>query len=951
MRFSSFREILTTSVPRAEGVAGKAGSRPAYMLYGRDAERAAIGELLEAARASRSGVLVLRGEPGVGKTALLEDTRDRASDMHILSARGVESETELPFAGLHQLIRPALHLLQRLPEPQAGALQGALGLTVRSGDERFLISAACLSLLSELAERRPVLCLIDDGQWLDTPSADALLFVARRLDAEGIVMLVAARETDAGSFDARELPHLEIGGLDSESASCLLSRGVGGIAPSVRDLLVEQAGGNALALVELPAALTAAQLTGEEPLPATLPLTGELERLCLERVRRLPEPTQRLLLVVAADNSGRLAPVMRAAEALGIGAEALAPAEQGGVVSVTGTNIDMRHPLVRSAVYQGSSSSERRAAHLALAGALTDDVEEDERAWHRAAAAFGPDVAVADELESTAERARLRSGHAAAAAALDRAAQLSVDDESKARRLVDAARSAWDAGQPERALLQLERADPIVTDPRVRAKLDHVRGEIQFRCGVLLEAYQTLIAGAARAAPLDTRKALEMLFDAANAAVTAGDYAAVTEAGRRAAALPRRSEQERLLIGLLIGVAGLQGAESPSELPRILDAIAHADEFDEPRWLIWASGGAQIVGDQARAAELLRRAVALARASAQRERLTPALASFVLDGMIQGRFAVAAEAEEGLKLARDAGLRNLTSIFLATRAWFAAVGGQIEQCRAYAADVTEQARATGAALATAIVEWGLSLVDLSGGRPREAIARLESIRVATSGVGHPYIALLSTPDLVEGSVRTGRHQRARSAFAALERFAQPGAPTWALALAARCRALLSQSQEAEHEFELALSLHTEGSRPFDHSRTALLFGEFLRRHRRRKDAREQLRFALAGFERLGAEAWAERARTELRASGETARKRNPSTIDQLTPQELQIARFVAEGQSNKEVAAQLFLSPRTIDYHLRNVFAKLGIKSRTQLARFPFGEEEADAQEHAAALA
>ncbi|HEV2712512.1 MAG TPA: AAA family ATPase, partial [Gaiellaceae bacterium] len=623
------------------------------MLYGRDAERTAIGGLLEAARASKSGALVLLGEPGIGKTALLEDARDRAGDMHVLTARGVESESELPFAGLHQLLRPALHLLERLPGPQADALQGAIGLADRHGDDRFLISVACLTLLSELSERRPLLCAVDDAQWLDTPSSDALLFVARRLEAEGIAMLFAVRETATHRFEARDLTELELCELDAESAASLFAQRFDGqVAPQVRDALLKEAGGNALALIELPAALTPAQLAGQDLLPDTLPLTRALERLFLERVRRLPVPTQRLLLIVAADDSGVLATVLRAADSLGIAAEALGPAEETGVVSVKGSTLEMRHPLVRSAVYQTASSSERQAVHLALANGLDGELDVDQRAWHRAAAAPGPDAEVAEELERAAERARLRSAHGAAATALDRAAQLSADEESKARRLVRAAKAAWDAGQPERALALLDGASPITQDPRVQAELVHVRGEIEFRCGVLMDGYQTLTAGAERVAALDTRKALEMLFDAANAAAIAGDYTAVTEAGRRAAALPPRNEQERLLIGLLIGVAGLQASESPQELPRILDAIGRADEFDEPRWLIWASGGAQLVGDQARAAELLRHAVVLARASAQRERLTPALVSSVLDGMIEGRFAVAAEVEEGLKLAK-----------------------------------------------------------------------------------------------------------------------------------------------------------------------------------------------------------------------------------------------------------------------------------------------------------
>ncbi len=516
------------------------------MLYGRDAERALVGALLDAARGSRSGALVVRGEPGVGKTALLEDARERADGMHVLAARGVESESELPFAGLHQLLRPALHLLERLPAPQAGALEGALGLAARAGHDRFLISAACLTLIAELAERRPVLCLVDDAQWLDEPSADALLFAARRLDAEGVLMLFSAREGGDERFEARGLDELTLGGLDAAAAAALLGRPDGAApAPAVRDVLIEQAGGNALALVELPAALTAAQLAGAEPLPAALPLTRGVERLFLDRLRRLPEPAQRLLTVIAADDGGRLAPVMHAAAELGIEAGALDAAERAGLVSVQGRRIELRHPLVRSAVHQSSSSSELRAAHLALAQAhaLGDDPDSDQRAWHLAAAALGPDAAVADELERTAERARLRSGHAAAAAALDRAAELSEDGESRRAAARRRRRRRLARGAAGARAGAAERADPLVADPRLRADLAHIRGVIVFRCGALPRRLRDAPGGRREVAPIDSRKALEMLFDAALAGVDAGDYGADRRgrpARRRAAARRRR---------------------------------------------------------------------------------------------------------------------------------------------------------------------------------------------------------------------------------------------------------------------------------------------------------------------------------------------------------------------------------------------------------------------------
>jgi DNA-binding CsgD family transcriptional regulator len=916
------------------------------MLLGRDAERARIAALLEAVRASRSGALVVKGKPGIGKTALLEDAREQATDMHVLTARGVETESNLPFAGLHQLTRSVLHLIGRLPSPQADGLRGALGLADTGRGDRFLISAACLTLLSELAEDGPVLCLVDDAHWLDTPSSDSLLFVARRLGAEGIAMVFAARETDDIHFEAPGVPGVELGPLDVRSAAELVTRHAGGaIAPPVQDFLVEQSRGNALALVELPVGLSHAQLAGEEPLPETLPLTQDVQRLFLERMDRLPEPTQLLLLVVAADDSGRLSTIVRAAERLGVPEDALVPAEQAGVVSVRGTSLELRHPLVRSAVYQRATSAERRAVHQALAESLDLEVEQDQRAWHLAAAAPGPDARVADELAAAAERASQRSGHAAAATAFERAAHLSVDDQSKGVRLVAAATAAWDAGQPNRALGRLTEAGPIVADPRTRAQLEHVRGVVQFRCGGLLEAFDTLVSGSVIAASMDLRKALEMLFDAAHAAATAGDYERVAECGHRAAALPvTRDDVDGVLVELLIGIGSLQRGESAQELSRVLDAIALGHQFDESRWLVWASGGAQFVGDRTLAAALLRRAVSSARASGKRERLASALMSFVLDGLVQGRHSVLGEASEGLTLTREAGLENLTTVFLATHAWFAAVRGQREECSAYAAEASERARTSGAGLAAALSQWARSIADLTTGQPAQAAARLDAMRAAPAGAGHPYIGLLSSPDLVEACIRTGERQRADTAIAALQGFAESDGPGWARALAARCQALVARGDEADREFERALSLHAEADRPFDRARTALLYGEFLRRERRRIDARAQLRAALELFEQLGAAAWAHRAHVELRASGESARKRESGTFDELTPQELQIARFVAEGLSNKEVAARLFLSPRTIEYHLRHVFTKLGITSRTQLARLPLGDAESTAE-------
>jgi DNA-binding CsgD family transcriptional regulator len=914
------------------------------MLYGRDAERAAIGKLLEGARGSESAALVLRGEAGIGKTALLDDTRERADDMHVLSARGVESETDLPFAGLHQLIHPGLHLLDSLPAPQAAALSGALGLSERRGDDRFLISVACLTLLSELAERRPVLCLVDDAQWLDTPSADALLFVARRAQAEGIVMLFTARDGEQTPFEARDLPGLEVRRLDARAAGSVLDRRVEGVlAASVRDALVAQSRGNALALVELPSALTGAQLAGEEALPDALPLTGDVERLFLERVRRLPQPAQRALSVVAADDTGTLATVSRAAEALGISPTELDAAERAGLVSIRGTSIEVRHPLVRSAIRLNLSSAERRAVHLALAEVLEGELDADRRAWHRAAAALGPDAEIAVDLESTAERARLRSGHGAAASALERAADLSTDSDSKARRLAAAASAAWHAGQPARALLLVDRAEGLASNPAISAELAHVGGDIQQRCGSLLDGGTILLRGGAAVGSVDPEKAVDMLFDAASCGMQSGDYSLVVEAGQQAAALPPIADEEgRFLADLLVSVGSLWLGTTTDHVPLMLDVLRRTDAIDKPRLLAGAAMGAGMLGDEATEAALLRRSVALARASGAVDAVTMSLLATAVAGVLAGRFSVVSESTEGLELAREAGLTGVAGFHLAILSWFAAAQGDDDVCRARAAEVALSASTTANAFANSIAEWGLALLDLTRGRPQDTIDRLTALAAAPLGVGHPVIALASVPDLVEACVRADRTDGAKEAYAKFAAFAESGGPTWAIALAARCRGLLAEDPAvAEEAFSEALGFHAETNRLFDRARSELLFGEHLRRQRKRVASREHLRVALEAFDTLGASPWAERTQSELRASGETARKRDPSSIDQLTPQELQIARFVAEGMTNKEVAAQLFLSPRTIDSHLRNLFAKLEITSRMQLARLPLGDPAA----------
>ena len=906
------------------------------MLYGRAQERLRIEELLDGARSSRSGALVIRGEPGIGKTALLQSVRSGAPDLQVLSARGVESERHLAFAGLHQLLLPAMRLVDRLPEPQARSLSGALGLSDATSDSKFLTSAACLSLLAELAEEKPVVCIVDDAQWLDTPSVDALLFVARRTEVDGIVMLFASRDDEMGpGFEARGVPSLTLTGIDKAAAAEIVRSRVSEVAAYVRDRLIQRANGNPLALVELPASLSEAQLSGREALPERLPLSPDVQALFLSRVRRLPEDTQRLLTVAAIDGTGLLAPVLAAAGTVGIDAAALDAAELSGLIEVDGSRFELKHPLVRSALYQASTSRDRRAAHLALADALADPSQADQRAWHRAAAALGPDASAANDLEDTADAARRRGGHAAAADALERAAVLTAESVEAARRYLAAATAAWHAGQPARATALLDQARPDLSEPAQRVDLEHLSGTIQFRCGSVLDARHVLLAAADEASELSPQRAVEILFDVGLAGIDAGDYALVAEAGRRAAALPRTADKSiDFLADLIVSVGSLCEGKTAVEVPLVLDVVARSDGVDDPRWLIWAAAGAGLSGMPDREAEILARASTIARTSGAVDLLTYVLVTYAVNGVVGAQLRAISEASEGLTLAREAGLTNAATIQQATLAWFAAVSGNDEICESAAAEATTAGRINGEGLGCAIAEWAVALRDLSLGRVVESTNRLAALRAAPVGLSHPLVLLMSTPDFIEASVRAGDVEQAQSAYAILAGFATPGAPPWAVALAARSRALLTDdATDAEAEYMQALTAHEEAPRPFDQARSQLLLGEHLRRARRRVDARKHLRTALEQFEFLGAAHWAERAKTELRASGETARRRDMGIVSQLSPQELQVARFVADGLSNKEVAAQLMLSPRTIDAHLRSIFSKLGITSRTELAR------------------
>ena len=909
------------------------------MLYGRDLERSRIGELLEGARASRSAVLVIVGEPGVGKSALLEDARARAEGMRVLSGSGIESEAHLPFAALHQVLRPVLGLVENLPQPQAGALRRALGLTAGGGDDRFLISLAVLSLLAEAAEQQPLLCIVDDAHWLDDASADALVFAARRLEAEGIVMLFTAREGETRRFEAPGLPELRIDGLDPAAAGALVDHAAGSaLSPELRGRLVAETEGNPLALLELSSSLSEAQRSGAEPVLAPIPVSARIERAFLERVHRLPEETQVLLLVAAADDTGELATVLQAGAQLGAGAEALDAAEQAGLAQVHETQLELRHPLVRSAVYQGAPLSKRQAAHRALASVLDGDAEADRRAWHKAAASVEPDPSVVEELEQAAERARRRSGFATASLAYERAAALTPDDHQRVRQLTAAAENAWLAGRLDRARTLLERARPLAAEPIEQADINRWRGLLELDRGMPADGYQILMRAAAEVAPVDGGRALGLLNLASAAAAYAGDdnaQIAVAELARGLAV--EETPYSRMLAALLVGIGSHAKGDFDTAVPKLRLALELVDELvgegvatalQAPMALLYTGRAALYLGDDRAAHRAHSEAAARARETGTLGALTQILPILTISEVWAGHWdSGSATAREGLRLGRELGQDHLVAQALVLLALIAALRGDEEECRTLAAEGHELASARGLGVVAEIAQWALALLELGLGRAEEAVRREREI-------SHTLAIYWSLLDRVEAAVRAGEQDSARPWLASFERWVESNEAAWGQAVLSHCCALLcEEASEAEHLFRRALEAHEQATRPFERARTELAFGEFLRRSRRRVEAREHLRAALDAFERLGAKHWAERARQELRASGQTARTREPSTRGDLTAQELQIARFVAQGLSNREVAAQLFLSPRTIDFHLRNVFRKLGLSSRTQLAR------------------
>jgi ATP/maltotriose-dependent transcriptional regulator MalT len=912
----------------------------APVLHGRDAETALLMDLLADAP-SRSGVLVLRGEAGIGKTALLRHAIERSDGMRVLHVAGVESEAELPFAGLHQLIWPLLDEASTISEHQLAVLRGAVGAGPAVPCDRFQVSAALLSVLAVAAETRPLLCVVDDAHWLDTPSVDALAFVARRLTAEPIVFLFAHTDGEESPFRAEGLPQLAVEGIDRAAAErCLDDRFGSLLSPFVRDQLLAAAQGNPLALLELPKALTADQLAGRDRLFDPLPVTWVVERAFMRRVGKLGPEAQQLLLVAAADDTHNAAVVCAAAARLGVDGRGFSEAETAGLIVASEGTLDFRHPLVRGAVYHAAGLEDRRAAHRALADVLDADRYRDRRAWHRAAATLDADPDVAGELAGAAEAAKRRGGYGAAATALERAAALTPSDAERAERFAAAADAAWLAGQTARAVALAGEAYGLAESAELRVFIGWLRARIELHEGNPAYAFEIFFALAEALAGLSSARAADLVLEAAGAAFVAGDE----EVNARIAALAKTlrvgagGHKEELAI--LSGIAAMGSGEVSRGAKELRHAVAASVDTTQPRRLAWAGSAALEIGDDTSARRLFGRLVGMLRDAGAVGLLPEALQRLALAEIADGRFASAgANASEGLRLANDTGQVNCASHHRAILAWVAAVGGDEDVCRQHAREVFRVASAHGLGRQMALATAALGELELGLGRPDDALAHLESLVSQHSQSRSFLIERLVAPSVVEAAMRAGREELARGVVDRYAAWVETVGSASQRALLERCRALLAEGEDALRRYDEATRLHAESGRLFDAARTRLLCGEALRRSRRRREARTHLYAALDTFEKIGAESWATRARNELRGSGMTAQRGDPSLLDQLTPQELQVAKLVAAGSSNKEVAAQLFLSPRTIDFHLRNIFAKLGITSRIQLSWFHLAEE------------
>jgi DNA-binding CsgD family transcriptional regulator len=902
----------------------------AMKLIDRQAERGVLEGLLEAIRAGESRALVVSGEAGVGKTALLEYLSQQASGCRLARAAGVQSEMELPFAGLHQLCAPMLDNLPHLPRPQREALRTAFGISAGSAPDRFLVGLAVLSLLSDAAEQQPLVCVVDDEQWLDRASAHVLGFVARRLVAESVGLIFAAR---VPSSELMGLPELAVEGLSESDARALLDAALAGPVDSpVLDRIVAETRGNPLALLELSRAVSPRQVAGGFWLPGAVRLSGGIEEHFRQRIEALPTTTRRLLLIAAAEPVGDPALLWRAAAQMEIDAAAAVPAVEANLVEV-GSRVRFRHPLVRSVVYGSALPQERREVHAALGDATDLQRDPDRRAWHRANAAPGPDEEVAEELERSAGRARARGGLAAAAAFLERATVLSVGSPRRTERALAAASAKIKAGEFAAARDLLSVAESGSPDDFQQARIDLMEAELALLTNRGSDAPSLLLKAARRLESIDADLSRATYLQALSSGYFAGRLATgggAVEVARAAATTPPPTHAPRASDFLLDGLVAHYNSGYDAGLPILRKGLqafsAGMPDDEELRWH-WVAGiVARHVWDDERWHSLSERHVQLARSVGALSELPVALNSRAFMLLFAGDLTGAAALIQELQPAIEA-----TGTRLAPYAalGLAVLSGRSGEANALIENITRDVTPRGEGIGLTVVDWAHAVLNNALGNYQEAL------RSAARSTG--YLREMTAPtwamaELIEAATRSGQDDVAADALARLADTTSVSDTDWGRGIEARSRALLSADDTAEHLYREAIDHLSRCRVRADLARAHLLYGEWLRRQRRRVDARTELGIALEMLESMGMEAFAERARRELQATGEKARKRAISTSNEgLTPQEWQVARLARDGLSNPEIGARLFISARTVQYHLRKVFAKLGINSRSQL--------------------
>jgi DNA-binding CsgD family transcriptional regulator/tetratricopeptide (TPR) repeat protein len=900
------------------------------VLVGRDPERALLAALVDKARHGTARSVVVRGEPGVGKSSLLDATVAESGVATVLRTEGLEVEAPLAFAALHRLLRPLTRLREHLPGPQARALRVAFGEEDGPTVEPFLVGVATLSLLAAAAEESLVLCVVDDAHWLDPASAGALLFCARRFGADRVMMVLAARDGAAAAFEAPGLAEITLAGLDVEAARALLStRMAGEPADEVAQRLIDETNGNPLALLELPGELTAAQLHGSAEMPATLHLTARVEQAFLDRSLRLPAPVQRLLLLVATDDSSQPDALRRACTAWELDETVLQDALDSGLLVDLDGSVSLRHPLVRSAIYQAAAGPDRRRAHRVWADALAGSGHPEREVWHRAHAAEGPDEVLVGDLEGVGQRSQRRGGHVAALAAYERAADLTTDTTRRPQLLFAAAHSAWACGRAARAQALLSAARET-DDPLLQCDVARLRGHIEVNIGSAPEAHRVFVDSAHAVLSVDPVRALDIGVAAAVMRTFGADSGTPLRTAELLAATDgNTSPRTRCLRQMLVAMTRVAEADWAGAAGALDDAFAIGETVDD-RDVLWNLGNAALqLGDDARQQQFYSFALSRAREAGAATAVIYCLQRLCFGHWTTGdHVALRVSAEEAMALGTSIGQPAVTALPLAWLLLLAA-----EQERDDYDDLLARLENVVAAHPLGIMtdpvhdmtRWATGIRAASAGDASGAFHQLGRLRL-------PVLQRLAATERIEAAVRAGEVVTAQEWTNELAAFAEATGGSWALCAVAFGHAVTAEAG-AERLFEQALAHGSGGGRPLDVARVQLAYGEWLRRSQRRVDARVHLRRALETFHDVRAEGLASRADQELRASGETARKRDPSTLLQLTPTELKIAQLVSSGMSNKDVAAQCWISPRTVAFHLRNVFAKAGVTSRGELAR------------------